>query len=79
MTRRPAAPVMTDLVAAIHPDAPNAAVGVVVRLRAGGLKKVTGGVRIEVLEAARIAMTSAAGRCSRRRSRGCQSRPSPMT
>lgn|GEM_PF-4666738 len=84
MTSQFAAPVMTGLVVTIHPDAPNGAVGVVVRLRVGGLlragdlKEVTGGARIEVLEAAGTAMTSGAGRCSRRRSRGCQSRLSPM-
>ena len=54
MTRQPAAPAMTTLVEVTLPDAPNGAVSVVVRLRVGALEEVTGGVRIEVLEAVRI-------------------------
>jgi hypothetical protein len=80
---------MTTLVEVTHPDAPNGAVSVVVRQRAGALEEVTGGVRIEVpeavwigavrIEAVPIATASAADRCSRPGSRGCQSRRSPMT
>jgi hypothetical protein len=40
---------------------------------------MTGEVRTEHLEAAQTAMVSGADRCSRRRSRGCLSRRSPMT
>jgi hypothetical protein len=45
---------MTTLGEVTHPDAPNGAVSVVVRQRAGALEEVTGGVRIEVPEAVRI-------------------------
>jgi hypothetical protein len=99
MTRQTAAPAMTMLVEALHPDAPSVAVNVVVRPRVakavvdragtgrggktgvprvGCLEEVTGALRIEVLEAGQIAMTSGADRCSPRRSRGCQSRLSPV-
>jgi hypothetical protein len=44
----------------------------------GGLEEVIGAVRIEVLGAERIAMTSGEGRCWRRRSRDCRSRRFPM-
>ena len=42
-------------------------------------EEVTGGARIELLAAGQIAMTSGAGQCSCRRSRGCLSRRSPTT
>jgi len=70
MTRLPAAPRMTTLGEAIHPDAPNGAVAAVVRLRVAGPGAVTGGVRGDrtvtwsaVLEAGQIARVSGAARC----------------
>ena len=77
MIKLPAAPAMTKLVEAIHPDAQNGVANAVVDQPGIGGSATSVVRRIEVLEAGLIARDSAAVRCWRRRSRGCRSRPSP--
>jgi len=68
LTSLRAARPMTEVAGEVHPDAPTEAA-----------VKTEAAVQIEVRGAGRNAKVSAAARCSHPRSRGCLSRPSPMT
>ena len=90
LTRLRAHRPMTEVAGEVHPGAPTvvvvkteAAVPIVVRgavaivVRGAGRNEAA--VAIVVRGAVRNARVSAAARCSHPRSRGCLSRPSPMT